>query len=276
MDYTEINSTERNKDTIITINNDDKNVNVNQKEPEKKRKISKLWICVIILIILILGIIAVFAFYFGSYYRATANALKYMESTDEVTVTEQKSAYFFDGPGTEKALVFYQGAKVEEEAYAEILFNLAKNGIDCYLVKMPFNFAIFGKNKASKIIEENKDSYNKWYIAGHSLGGAMAAIYAANHPELEGLALLAAYPTEKISENMKVVSLLGSNDNVIQQDNYNKNIVNFPSNYTEVIINGGNHGQFGDYGFQKGDGTPTIALQEQHNIVVESIIEKFQ
>lgn len=37
-----------------------------------------------------------------------------------------------------------------------------------------------------------------------------------------------------------------------------------PDQYQEVVIDGGNHAQFGNYGIQKGDGTSGIsALQQQ-------------
>lgn len=41
---------------------------------------------------------------------------------------------------------------------------------------------------------------NSWYVGGHSLGGAMAASYAAKHTdELDGLVLLAAYSTADLT-----------------------------------------------------------------------------
>eukprot|EP00833_Pecoramyces_ruminatium_P006865 jgi/Orpsp1_1/1180897/evm.model.c7180000075059.1 len=210
----------------------------------------------------------------ANYYQATSNALTYMQSTDTVIVTEKSSYYFFDGPGTDKALIFYQGAKVDEKAYAEIMYNLADLGIDCFLVKMPLRIAILGINKANAII--NAYNYDHWYISGHSLGGAVAAMYASNHGStIDGLALLAAYSTKQIPNNMKVVSIVASNDEVLNWNKYNSNISHLPANFTEITIEGGNHAQFGDYGAQSGDGTATITVEEQHQIIINAILQEF-
>ncbi|KAL6631693.1 alpha/beta-hydrolase [Neocallimastix californiae] len=212
----------------------------------------------------------------ANYYQATANALTYMESQGNVTVTEDSTAYRFDGPGTDKALIFYQGAKVDERAYAEIMYNLAEMGIDCFLVKMPLRIAILGINKASTIINHYRNDYENWYIAGHSLGGAVAAMYAADHKnDIDGLALLAAYSTKQLPEDMKVISLVASNDEVLNWTSYNNNLSKLPSNTTEITIEGGNHAQFGDYGAQSGDGVATISMEEQHEIVIGAILNEF-
>ena len=153
----------------------------------RQRKKLKIEIPIVIIISLITGIMA----YLNQYYHAEG-VEDALESDVEVTVTKTEDGYFFDGKGTESAMVFYPGAKVEEISYAPLMKQLAANGLDCYLVTMPGNLAIFGMNKATDVMTAYK--YKHWYIGGHSLGGAMAASYAADHAdELDGLLLLAAY-----------------------------------------------------------------------------------
>ena len=41
----------------------------------------------------------------------------------------------------------------------------------------------------------------------------------------------------------------------------------------EYIIEGGNHGYFGNYGAQKGDGEPRISNHEQIEIAADKIAE---
>ena len=58
---------------------------------------------------------------------------------------------------------------------------------------------LYAANKADDII--NAYEYENWYIGGHSLGGAMAASYAADHLDmLRGVVLLSAYPTDSLKE----------------------------------------------------------------------------
>ena len=41
--------------------------------------------------------------------------------------------------------------------------------------------------------------------------------------------------------------------------------------YSEIVLGGGNHAQFGNYGTQSGDGTAKITVQEQQERTVEEI-----
>ncbi len=217
--------------------------------------------------------ITAFLIYVNIYSHATAKAEEYLEDSSTVKVEAVKTGYFFDGPGDESAFVFYPGGKVEHTAYAPIMHMLAEKGVDCFLVKMPFRLAVFGMNKAGKILE-NYD-YENWYIGGHSLGGAMASAHASkNHNDFDGVILLGAYSTKILDyENMRVLSVYGSNDKVLNTENYRVYTSNLPTGFTEVVIDGGNHAGFGDYGQQKGDGNATISHEEQWNITVNAIVE---
>ena len=104
-----------------------------------------------------------------------------MTSSSEVTIKKFDKGWFFDGAGEEKALIFYPGAKVATEAYAPLMYQLAESGIDCFLVDMLFHMAFFGMNRAEEIMQEY--NYEAWYLGGHSLGGAMAANFAADYVE---------------------------------------------------------------------------------------------
>ena len=56
--------------------------------------------------------------------------------------------------------------------------------------------------------------YDRWYIGGHSLGGAVAANYAAVY-DLDGVILLASYPIRDVDEPMLIIC--GSEDGVLNQ-----------------------------------------------------------
>lgn len=148
-------------------------------------------------------------------------------------------------------------------------------GYTVVIAKMKFNLAILSPNKADKIISENNE-INNWVIGGHSLGGVMASDYALKNDKIKGLVLLASYPQSKesfIDKDIKVLSLWGENDKVadLNKVKNSKNVMPIGSEFQE--IQGGNHGGFGDYGYQKGDGEASITNEDQMSITSEYIIK---
>ena len=226
---------------------------------KKLRKIWKILICVCLLLT------GSFLIYTADYYHADANADKYLVSDAEVTVTQENDAVIFEPEKPLAGIVFYPGAKVEYTSSAKLCHELAENGIRCCLAKMPFNLAFFGIDRAEKLMQNDvKD----WYMAGHSLGGSMAAVFASKHADsLDGLILLASYSTEDLSHSgLKVLSVYGEKDGVLNRENYRKNRNNLPEKTEEKIIEVGNHAGFGQYGKQKKDGTSSNALQIEETV----------
>lgn len=236
----------------------------------RKGKRRLLWLVPLLLIAVLA---AGFGLFVSDYYRASDEALACLSAGgDGVSVGDDGSVVSLDGPGEEIGLIFYPGAKVAHTAYLPLLRTLARDGVDCYLVRMPFNLALFGVNRASDLIA--REEKQRWYLAGHSMGGAMAAGWAADHPgALEGLILLAAYPVRQLPEDLRVLVLYGSEDGVLNRVNLESAARYLPGDARIVELPGGNHAQFGDYGPQKGDGTATLSRQEQQRRTAE-LIEK--
>lgn len=214
--------------------------------------------------------------YVNDYYHVDETIQEYLNGTDEVSVIQIKNGLLLDGPGEGSAMIFYPGAKVEYTAYLPLLSKLSEQGVDCFLVKMPCNLAFFGQNKAEEIM--NSYEYVHWYLSGHSLGGAMAASYASGHLEsLNGLVLLAAYPTKSLkSDSFSVLSIYGSEDGVLNMEKVEEGKSQMPADYTEICIEGGNHAQFGNYGEQKGDHTAGISREEQQKQTVDAILDMLE
>ena len=229
-------------------------------------KFNKRHLIWIVPLALLAAVILAFLIYAQSYYRADDEALAALRSGGAVTVSQTDYGFFFDGPSEDAVLVFYPGAKVEETAYAPLLGRLAEKGIDVCLVKMPFHLAIFGVNAAERVMKEHP--CDRWYIGGHSLGGAMAAAFAGKH-EVSGVVLLAAYPTGPVEAPM--LMLYGSEDGVLNRDRVSAATEYGPAEIH--ILDGGNHAQFGNYGPQKGDGSPAISAEEQQEETVRLILE---
>lgn len=225
---------------------------------------------------LLVAVIAAALFAFTGHMQPSQTALNALESDGQVQVTQADGEIAFAGPDRDPnntyGLVFYSGAKVDYRAYAPLLHKLAAQGWVCVDEEMPLDLAILNQDAATDAMSRYPQ-VEHWYVAGHSLGGAMAANYASAHEDgLEGLVLLAAYSTQDISgTSLDVMSAYGTNDGVLNRENYESDRANLPSSAHELVIDGGNHAQFGSYGEQQGDGTASITAQQQVDQTVRFI-----
>ena len=103
-------------------------------------------------------------------------------------------------------------------------------------------------------------------------GGVVAAqYYNENEDKLDGLILIESRSNVKLSDDAKVLSIVGSLDGVLKS--YEESKKYLPSNFKEVVIDGGNHSGFANYGEQDGDNKATITKEEQQEKTVEAIVE---
>ena len=226
----------------------------------------------------LLAVVVGCGLYLRDYYPAGEAALTALEPDAEVTVlADGNTTAFVPKNGAEVGFVFYPGGKVEHTAYAPLLRQLAEKGVLCVLVEMPFRLAVLDQNAAKEIPGQYPEVEN-WCMAGHSLGGSMAASFAAeNTAWVDGLILLAAYSTEDLRETgLRVLSAYGSEDGVLDLENYEEYRRNLPESVSETVIDGGNHACFGSYGPQDGDGTPRITAEQQMKETAELLVDFFR
>ncbi len=230
---------------------------------EKRHSIQhkKLWIFLAAVLLVCAGLAGAFAWYVSDYNRAEDTALEVLAQNNNITVQDNLTALSPSYP-TDTALIFYPGAKVEAEAYLPLLDQIRQTGVTCILVHMPFNMAIFDWDAAEDILPRFPEIQH-WYMAGHSMGGAMASQFASEHPEqLDGLILLGAYIYGDYPDDDALTVYGSLNQSVEDHIDYTENIVE---------IQGGNHAQFGNCGPQKGDLPATISAQEQQEQTVAAI-----
>ena len=239
------------------------------------KKAKKILIVFAIVIVLLIGVSIIYLS--TGTYDSKELAKAYMVSDKSVTVIIDKGIEFIPSLPNGTGVILYQGAKVDVSAYSVEAKILADNGYTVFIPKMPFDMAFFGINKADKIIENNPD-ISKWYMAGHSLGGSMAAKYTSKNQDIiDGLILLASYSVDNLSAYTgKVISIIGTKDMGIDKEKLDQTNVNLPKDTEFYIIKGGNHSQFGDYGFQKGDNIADIPLEEQLKLITNRILEYLQ
>ena len=102
----------------------------------------------------------------------------------------------------------------------------------------------------------------------------MAASYAqGNADKIDGLFMLAAYSTADIKESgIDVCVMYGTEDTVMSKVSFDTYIENLPRDVALYVIEGGNHAQFGNYGFQDGDSEATITAEDQQSQAVQHIL----
>lgn len=230
----------------------------------------------LIIAVLLALIISVPVYYATVYYRAE-NVDSYLADNESVTVTTIDEGWLFDGKGEDKALFFYPGAQVEETAYAPLLHRLAENGIDCFLLKTPLKLAFFATEAPTALMEAY--TYEHYYLAGHSLGGLVAADYAGKHPDnIEGLFMLAGYPDVSLTEcEFPVLFIYGDRDGILRRYKITESAKLVNPAYSEtIVIDGGNHSGFGSYGLQKNDVKAAIEPEEQWQQTTDIIVQEIE
>lgn len=171
-------------------------------------------------------------------------------------------------------LVVYPGAKVPPAAYGPLAQRIAAHGYLVVVVSMPFNMAFLDVNAAKPVIEEHPE-VTRWAIAGHSLGGAMAAQFIASNPEeMRGLALWASYSASDISKSgVACSSIYGTLDAGADKITSAESKALLPSDCYFVPIEGGNHEQMGWYTGQPNDPPATITRDAQTDRVAAATLE---
>ena len=245
----------------------------NSKKFHKKKLVAGIVLSVLFALILACGI------YLSDYYTADFSEIERVLGKSENQLYEKSllkegTLCFLPKAGAKTGFVFYPGGKVQYNAYEPLLAKLAEKGIACFLVKMPFNLAVFNINGAEKVLNQFSEIEN-WFIGGHSLGGSMAASFLGkNQFDIKGLILLASYSTMDFSESdIRLLSIFGSEDGVLNLEKYTENKSHFSKNAKEVVIEGGNHAGFGFYGPQKKDGKASISSINQIEQTARLILE---
>lgn len=218
-------------------------------------------------------------------YRASGTARSALIGDDRVVVTRADGAWVFTpSPGRERSpvhLLFFPGALVDPVAYAPLARAVADAGYMTTILELPRRGAFGGANdpelyaRARALVRPRRDSI-PWVVAGHSRGAVVATTLAAERPAgLAGLVFIGSSHPRDVSLaalTIPVTKIVGTRDGLAGPDEVRANRHNLPASTRWVWVEGGNHSQFGWYGFQPGDRPANIPADQQRSEMIEAVL----
>jgi pimeloyl-ACP methyl ester carboxylesterase len=232
-----------------------------------------------------LPLVAAFVIYLFLSYRARGFDVAVLRSDQRVTVTDASGLLTFapDDPAqpATSSLIFIPGAMVDPTAYAPLAREIAQRGHAVTIVKLPARMASFEWQRnavASRVVDVMRASpERKWIVGGHSAGGVVACYVARDHADLlAGLVLIGtSHPRDfDLSRlTLDVTKITATRDGLASPEEVRANANRLPAATHWISIDGGNHSQFGYYGFQLGDHTAAISRADQQSQTVAAIVD---
>lgn len=226
-----------------------------------------------------------FSLWMVNSFRAQGFDRAILESDQTVTIEKTDHYIHFQPNGDQQptGFIFLPGGMVAPEAYAPMSRAISEKGFNVFILKLPFGSAPLDSQEADvmqqalKIIDANR-SIQYWTVGGHSRGAAIASRFSTLHAEsFDGLILIGtSHPKEEAFDlshtNLPVTKVYATDDGLASLDEVEANAQYLPDDTTWILIEGGNHSQFGYYGSQLGDNAATISRERQQELTVEAIL----
>ncbi len=225
--------------------------------------------------LLVLAVVA-FVVWANLTYPAERGPLESVAQDERVTVTERDGAIVMSpSQGAETSgLVFFAGAKVEPEAYQATFRETVAAGQTVVIVQSFLNLPLFETRPLSDFTSLAPE-IETWAVGGHSMGGVKACMFAESEPEdVTALVLFASYCADDAlagRDDVDVLSLSATNDGLATPEKIEASAADLPDGTRFEAIAGAVHAQFGAYGEQPGDGTPTISDDRARAEITEAL-----
>ncbi|MEJ6490314.1 alpha/beta hydrolase [Leucobacter sp. USCH14] len=223
--------------------------------------------------------IGAFVFWANLTYAALPEPLTEVARDDRVSVAERDGAIVMtptSGAG-ESGLVFFAGAKVEPEAYEATFRETVAQGRTVVIVQSFLNLPLLETRPLSDFTGLAPE-VDTWAVGGHSMGGVQAWRFAASDPKtVQALVLFASYCADDAlahRDDLDVLSLSAANDGLATPEKIEVSRADLPDDTVFEAIEGAVHAQFGAYGEQPGDGTPTIS-DDRARAEISAALESF-
>ncbi len=251
------------------------------------RRVRQVWVA--------LGVAATVVFTAWSLvaYRATGAARAALASDAAVEVRREAGGWHFrpraplgvertDRDQPRVGLLFFPGALVDPVAYAPLLRAAAGRGHPAVLMALPRRGAFGGAGEpavsasARAVLQGAGGGPRRWVVGGHSRGAVLAVALAARRtPGLAGLLLVGtSHPrdVDLAALGVPVTKVVGTRDGLASPADVMENRARLPAATRWVWVSGGNHSQFGWYGFQPGDRRATLPAGAQHAALVDATL----
>jgi hypothetical protein len=215
-------------------------------------------------------------------YRAQPFARAALQSDARVVVTHGDGYWSFlpHAPGL-AGLIFFPGALVDPIAYAPMAHAVADSGYAALLIEVPYRGAFGGASGPELFARVSaataSTGLHRWVAAGHSRGGVITATLVRDgFPGLAGAVLIGTTHPRDFSiaaTSIAMTRVFGTRDTVADSYKQERTRANLPLATRVVRVDGGNHSQFGYYGFQPGDWPAEISRDEQQAITRRAIVD---
>jgi predicted alpha/beta-hydrolase family hydrolase len=242
------------------------------------RRIRRIWVT------LGLTVLVVFVAWSALAYRSSAVANRAAHTDPRVSVTHSEGAWFFKPTNATTmrttGLLFFAGALVDPRAYAPMARAVAEAGFVAVIVELPRRGAFGGADdpallvRARGIMRQSTDAM-LWVVGGHSRGAVVACNLAAEGAPIAGLVLVGTSHPRDVDLSrlsLPVTKIVGTRDGLASEEEVKANQVKLPPHTRWVWIEGGNHSQFGWYGFQPGDSRAHIPRATQQRVMTDAIL----
>lgn len=219
-------------------------------------------------------------------YRASEEARVAARSDPETDVQRDGGIWEFRArSGTADApvaLVFFPGALVDPIAYAPLARSAAAQGFPSYIIELPRRGAFGGATSPElrtrlQAVLQRASTPKRWVVAGHSRGAVIASTVANAPPAgLAGLVLIGTSHPRDVDLSavaVPVTKVVGTRDGLASPAEVEANKRLLPASTRWVWVEGGNHSQFGWYGFQPGDRRATVSAVDQRAAMIQAVID---
>lgn len=221
------------------------------------------------------SVVALFLIWNWSTFQARNLPEGTLTSNEAVNVIENDDQIIFKPKADAKTteIIFFPGGMADPEAYSPLGRKMAENGFTFHIIKMSFRLPQRDYQKILKMFDLKSGHY---IIGGHSQGAKMAAQFVYENPEtMKGLFMLGtSHPRDISLSNVSIpmLKLYAENDGLASVPEVMENKGKLPGNTELILIEGGNHSQFGYLGKLLGDDDADISLEAQQAFINKHLL----